>query len=218
MRDELRKPDDLKPAGSDPWELEAALLALEPQPARANRDVVLYEAGRAAALKCAGSLRGEFRRRWLWPVTSLVSISAAVVFAVLFWAGTDSGRAGRGEEVSPERVRIVYVQPPSAKREAVRAPHPRRQADREVHPARAVAVAQTPSIVDPQEMEARLVRSRFPILTTDVDRLPASPPTAPFSPRPPQTYRQLRDSLTGKDRPGPSSAVSGGLLSLPWKL
>ena len=133
-------------------DVEAALAKLQPRPAAIDRDHVLFEGGKAAAL--VGAAAPKPRTRWLWPTATIVSFAASLMMTVLY--GME-----RNRPLPPER--IVYRTVPAMQQGDQRPP------SRNVPPPNiAVAVPAAKSVA-----ESRLLRMRHPALMTDVDHLPA---------------------------------------------
>ena len=76
MHDKEQLPDDLT-------DLVQALSALTPSGSHLNRDRLMYEAGRAAALAVAPTTPAPAWQRFAWPTATAVSTLAATVLAVV---------------------------------------------------------------------------------------------------------------------------------------
>lgn len=191
MSDEFRIANELNP-------VEEALSGLKPRGSRIDRDRLLYLAGQAAAEAETPLVPALPRRNLLWPFATLVSTAAAIVFGILFVSN-------RGK-IAPPDVQYVYVDQPMSHRAlaiAKSAPIPRGP------------FAIGSQVSTPLQIESKVLRSRYPILTTDVDRLPPANSADTSGGSSPVTLHEMRQSLLPQRKTEPSKQ-STGLRLFQW--
>lgn len=181
MRNELRnsRPVD------EPDPLETGLAALQPSPSRIDRDAIMHRAGQTAA---EVQRRMSSPRRWLWPMATALSLLAAVTFAGLYTTAASA----------PPRERIVYINRPVSvertkpKRQVVTARKPEQRKQR---PPALAERDEFAGEFDSTSLVSSMARSRYPILLTNADRLPASTAGSSFRGGDSQSFGAMRQKL-----------------------
>jgi hypothetical protein len=177
MREDLRNDESLNPdshprdfrksLGCDADDVEAALVKLQPRPSTINRERLMFLAGKAAG--AAQRTLTPAKRGWAWPLATLASVAAMVVFAVLF--GLERVRPRSSQTMVDRTPRRSVVMP---NRPVAKSPERDIRAKPQAAPA-GVAVDGRGS--DSLAVESRMARSRHPVLMTDPDQLPNAAPS-----------------------------------------
>lgn len=168
MAEEPRLNDDLN-------SLAAALSGLTPRASRINRDQLMFEAGKAAALAERSAGRRAIR---FWQASTTVAAVAAACLAVMVVIGTRPGI----QVVQPAPVKVQKSQESSL----------------ESTPSPVVIVQQATEHLPVQRdtVEMSYLKLREIALTDGLDQIPAVPVSGHGSPEP-ATYRDLLRAYGG---------------------
>lgn len=201
MRESLQFDDDFL-KDRDP--VEELLGRLEPTPSGVDRTEILKHATQAAQ-RSRGPVTGW--RKWFWPVSTALSLSAAITLGCLY------AIAANRPEPQP---RIVYVKQPVPQAMPARkvADHPK--VGQGIENRRFVERFTIPE--DRSMVVSLMTRSRFPALATNADNLPeARPRSGPAGKSPPTLGKAhlMLQNVGGSKRP---TQERSGLSLFPWNL
>ncbi len=206
MSDEFRIADEL-------IAVERSLAELQPRATKVNRERLLYLAGQATALASAPVVAPPKAKVGIWPLATILSTSVAVVFAVLYFGGRVSAQ--------PE-IRFVTLEQPArpATNPDRRSPSAGQKQNRNQQQPKRFVAEMPATFSSPFRMESAMLRSRHPILTTDVDRLPLPVSSGSSSGIASQTLQEMRLSLVSSPKPDfrkfPNQSSGFGLFHWPW--
>jgi len=205
--------------------VESALRQLQPRESRVNKERLLFLIGRAAGR--AEAPRQERRRNWFWPSAALLLLAACVGLTAMYTV--------ERRKTETLDLRLSQLSPVDSPHDgdADRTPREgRSDADArmatnagannegaEDKTAQPGGAAVRNSRRDRRVTEATLWRTRYPILATNVDWLPASTPRTTGPAAPPKTLQDYRLSMLTSENDSPEEfhgRPSSSPLRLPW--